>query len=151
MTAGDWLDKLRLSFPLLNEANCRPTSLADNDYNCIAWAAEDTERWWWPDSQGQTYWPATIPRNESMESFRRAFALLGYVDPTDDTVESGRQKIAIFATAGTTPTHAARQLPDGWWTSKLGRQIDIAHELRAIEGPVYGSMAVVLARAVGST
>lgn len=57
------------------------------------------------------------------------------------------RKLAIFVNDQGTPTHAARQLPDGWWTSKLGRQIDIEHELSAIEGPAYGKVAILLARA----
>ncbi len=52
-------------------------------------------------------------------------------------------RIALYAHRGK-PTHAARQLPDGWWASKLGKDIDIEHELHAVEGPVYGTVAVVL-------
>jgi hypothetical protein len=35
---------------------------------------------------------------------------------------------------------AARQQVDGSWTSKLGKQIDISHTLRGIEGSVYGQV-----------
>jgi len=31
-------------------------------------------------------------------------------------------------------THAARQMPDGRWSSKLGTEQDIAHELEALDG-----------------
>lgn len=146
MTFADYIDALRLTFPLLSVENCRLTSPADDGYNCIAWAADDTEHWWWPDAQKQVYWPPSAPRNETVEAFEIAFRGLGYSDRTDDSLEPGKQKIAIFASQRGAPTHAARQLPDGWWASKLGQEIDIEHELTAVEGPTYGIVAVVLAR-----
>ena len=45
------------------------------------------------------------------------------------------------------PTHAARQLESGLWTSKCGKLQDIQHEtLQAIEGGLYGHPAVFLQR-----
>jgi hypothetical protein len=42
-------------------------------------------------------------------------------------------------------THAARQLDNGKWTSKLGQLEDIEHEsLEALSGAVYGSVVQVL-------
>lgn len=146
MTFADWLNLARAKFPLLNAQNSRPTSPIDDGYNCIAWAAEDTERWWWPDPQEQKYWPATVPRAETVDAFVQAYGLLGYSHTTDASVEPGTQKVAIFADERGTPKHASRQLPDGWWTSKLGQQIDIEHELSAVEGPTYGKVTIVLAR-----
>ncbi|MBI4658306.1 MAG: hypothetical protein HY735_05550 [Verrucomicrobia bacterium] len=45
-------------------------------------------------------------------------------------------------------THAARQLPDGRWTSKLGPQWDINHLLEGLCGPrpAYGDVAQILRR-----
>ena len=146
MTFAEWLNVARPLFPALNQTNSRPTSPADDAYNCIAWAAEDPERWWWPDPQEQEYWPPTVPRAETVEAFEIAFKYLGYSERTDASVESGKQKIALFVSEKGKPTHAARQLPDGWWASKLGQQIDIEHELSAIQGPKYGTVAVVLGR-----
>lgn len=146
MTFADYIDTMRSSFPILRVENCRLTSPADDAYNCIAWAADDTERWWWPDPQEQAYWPTAVPRVVSVEAFESAFRTLGYADRTDATLEQGKQKIAIFVSAQGFPTHAARQLPDGWWASKLGPQIDIEHELSAIQGPAYGAVALILGR-----
>ena len=42
--------------------------------------------------------------------------------------------VAIYQSGGL-PTHAARQLSDGNWTSKLGPNIDITHSLSGLEGP----------------
>jgi hypothetical protein len=60
-------------------------------------------------------------------------------------LEPGLEKIAIFAKGGR-PTHAARQLGSGRWTSKLGRAEDIEHDLRALEGEAYGAVAFFLQR-----
>jgi hypothetical protein len=88
---------------------------------------------------------------ETVEAFQMAFATLGYNERTDASEEPGKQKIAVFASTEGKPTHAARQLPGGWWTSKLGQQIDIEHELSAIQGPIYGTVAVVLGRTAGNS
>lgn len=146
MTFQDLVRALQVPFPRLTEANSRPTSPYDEGYNCIAWAAEDTDRWWWPDAQGQFYWPPDIERSETIDAFVRAYGLMGYVHRTNASIESSTQKVAIYTDAQGTPTHAARQLPDGWWASKLGPQIDIEHDLTALDGPAYGTIAVILAR-----
>jgi hypothetical protein len=146
MTFQQWLVEMRQSFPQLKAENCRLTSPVDDGYNCIAWAAGDTGYWWWPDAMGQTYWPPGAPRVETIEAFVQAYGLHGYTLPADSSLEPGKQKVAIFAKPSGTPTHAARQLPDGWWASKLGESIDIEHEFSALDGPVYGTVAVILSR-----
>lgn len=151
MTFADWLAAAQPHFPNLSAENCRPTSPADESYNCIAWAAEDSERWWWPDAQQQMYWPPEAPREPSIEAFRAAFALRGYSEAAGAEWELGVRKIAIFANDGRIPTHAARQLRDGWWTSKLAEEIDIEHQLTAIEGPTYGRVQLILARRATTT
>lgn len=117
MTLDQWLVVLRPGFPQLSLANCRLTSPADESYNCIAWAAENSERWWWPDAQEQSYWPDAIPRVETIDAFIQAFSRLDYTRQSNPLLERGVQKIAIFANEYGRPTHAARQLPSGWWTS----------------------------------
>jgi hypothetical protein len=36
------------AFPRLSSENHHVTSPESRDYNCVAWAAEDTTRWWQP-------------------------------------------------------------------------------------------------------
>jgi hypothetical protein len=141
-----WLSVMQQQFPLLTMTNFRITSPADQGYNCIAWAADDPSRWWWPDPLGQCYWPPEARREVTLEAFLQAYQLHGYADRSDPQLEPTRQKVAIYTSAAGVPTHAARQLPDGWWASKLGPQIDIEHELGALDGPAYGRVAVILAR-----
>lgn len=146
MTFSDLVRAMQVRFPNLTVENSRPTSAYDEGYNCIAWAAEDTDYWWWPDVMGQHYWLADVPREETLDAFVRAYGMKGYTQRCDSTMEPGRQKVAIYVASSGKPTHAARQLLDGWWASKLGQQIDIEHEFAALDGPAYGSVAVVLAR-----
>lgn len=144
------VDRILAQFPGLRASKHQITSPATHDYNCIAWAANDTMRWWWPDPNPENtaaYWPEGLAREESLEVFLAAFATLGYSPCPEDSLEAGYSKIAIFA-VDSVPTHAARQLPNGFWTSKLGRLEDIEHDLSAIQGDIYGTVAAVLRRAI---
>src|SRR2546430_690432 len=84
--------------------------------------------WWWPDAEEQDSWPSGVARIETVQAFREAFATLGYADCDHEQLEPAWEKIALFALAGI-PKHAARQLPTGRWTSKLGPLEDIEHGL----------------------
>ena len=132
------------AFPDLTKDNFRLTSPDTRTYNCIAWAAEDTEMCWWPDPNDKdSYWPNNIPREETIASFIEVFESLGYTECDSPEYEVGFIKIAIFA-KDRCPTHAARQLPSGKWTSKLGDFHDIEHALEAICGPEYGKVSVIM-------
>jgi len=132
-------------FPRLHPGNHEITSPPTPRYNCIAWAAGDDERTWWPDVDEVAYWPDNVPRVETIETFVDAFRTLGYLPCEDGEFEPGHEKIALYAHRGV-PTHAARQLPDGRWSSKLGRSVDIAHTPDALDGPLYGVAALYLRR-----
>jgi len=137
-------------FPNLTDSNHRITSPADSSYNCIGWAAETTD-WWEPDLWAQCYWLTEAPRQLTIPAFVRAYETLGYAICDSPDLEVGYQKIAVFA-KGTLPTHVARQLVDGSWTSKLGELEDIEHAtLGAVEGPFYGTVAVVMRRPAAAT
>jgi hypothetical protein len=57
------------------------------------------------------------------------------------------EKVALYAT-DEGPAHAARQLSNGRWTSKLGRDEDIEHELEGLAGSHYGAVVQFLQRQV---
>jgi hypothetical protein len=143
------VDPIEAVFPALGDAGFRVTSPATRDYNCIAWAAGDTARWWWPDDDPDNagFWPPGVAAEETLDAFAAAFATIGYALCSGENRESGFEKIAVFANAGI-PTHAARQLASGRWTSKLGMREDIEHDLHAISGTLYGTVALVLRRPV---
>ncbi len=117
---GNHLETL---FPGLRGSGHQITSPPCDGYNCIAWAAgpANTHGWWWPfGDPAKTYWPPQVPREETLDAFRQLFALLQYSVCDDDALEPGYEKVALFADDLGVPLHAARQLPDGRWTSKLG-------------------------------
>jgi hypothetical protein len=145
---------LKSLFPQLNSNNYRITSPVDGGYNCIAYAANDTTRWWWPTEKpvGGIYWPPTAPREETLEAFISAFEELGYSPCPDGTLESKVEKIVLYVKRDGTPTHAARQLSSGEWASKLGENVDIEHsDPEAVGGDEkrgYGRVAIYMARPV---
>lgn len=98
----------------------RVTSQADAAYNCIAWAAGEDDRWWWPSEFA--YWPPGVPQVETLPAFIAAYGTLGYEISASGDLEPGYVKIGLYIDAGGTPTHAARQLPNGAWTSKHGQR-----------------------------
>lgn len=141
---------LESAFPGLLGTAYQVTSPATHDYNCIAWAAADSSRWWEPDPFNQYFWPGSVPRSAELESYLLAFATLGY-EPCDSGSldEPGFERVAIYKGRNGLPSHMTRQLPDGSWTSKLGRDVDIAHvSLDDLRGDVYGSVLCVLRRRV---
>lgn len=146
------VNPLEEAFPGLTRGGYHVTSPANKGYNCIAYAAGDTEKWWWPlpADVNDAYWPAGIDRAETIPAFRGAFASVGFVECAGDELEPGVEKIALFANDQGVPLHAARQQPTGLWTSKLGELEDIDHALRDLEGEAYGAVVLVMKRPVRS-
>lgn len=134
-------------FPELGAGAYRVTSPETPSYNCVAWAAGDETAWWEPDPNYQYYWPPGLPRVFSVEAYIEAYRALGYVSCEAEHEEPGFEKVAIFADSQGRPTHVARQLPTGVWTSKLGQLQDIEHNrLPAVAGAHYGSPVAYLRR-----
>ena len=133
---------LRSLFPRLRDFTI--TSPETRDYNCIAWAAGIDDDWWWP--RLPTTWPVERPPRATVDAFADAFASIGYEPSGDGGQEPGIEKLAIYA-EGPFVTHMARQLPNGRWTSKLGRLEDIEHASPGeLEGGDYGSVVQYLRR-----
>lgn len=150
MTAAE--NAIRAAFPNLNPDDFAVTSPRTPVYNCIAWAAGDDTSWWWPTPfagppLGGYYWPEGVPLVESVDAFVRTFRRHGYRECEDGELEHGYEKVALYTDADGTPTHAARQLSDGSWTSKLGKGHDISHgSSSAVEGDAYGTATIFLRR-----
>jgi len=84
-----------------------------------------------------------------MDAFAMTYGTLGYVVCQDGTLEDGYEKIVIYAKGSSSlePTHAARQLANGRWTSKLGQLEDIEHDSPVVvEGPSYGKAVLYMKR-----
>ena len=119
------VDHLEAGFPGLKRTKHDVTSEASVEYNCIAWAAGDTGKAWWPSNyqpypSRQYYWPRELPRICTLENFIAAFRLLGYSVCKSFKREIRFEKVAIYVNGLGKPTHMARQLETGKWTSKLG-------------------------------
>ncbi len=139
--------------PHLRAAGYSRESPATPVYNCFAWAAGQTMAWWEPAAPdiiphlGPTFWPAGVPNELALDSFVQAFSTLGYEECETADLEPGHEKVALYVDADGDPSHAARQLRSGVWTSKIGELEDIEHPtLRAVEGPAYGRVARILKR-----
>jgi hypothetical protein len=142
---------LRQDFPNMTIINSTQTSNESFDYNCIAWALEINNAWFWPDDKSKikqtSFWPKQLPNKENRTAFVKLFELYGFrVNPRNDcSHELSKKKIAIYFDSLGKPTHAARQLPNGNWTSKIGDDIDIEHKsLEVLEGPAYGKVGTIM-------
>jgi hypothetical protein len=149
---GSWKHS---ELPNLTDDNHAITSCYDTRYNCIAWAANDILNWWDPTSGShfgrEHYWPPGAPKKWSVAAYAAAFATLGYEDSGNGFLEPGVEKIALFAVEVRAnvfeATHAARQLVDGTWTSKLGDYEDIIHmNVTDVCCPEYGKVVRFLKR-----
>lgn len=142
-------------FENITPQDFRCSSDPDDDYNCIAWAAGKTDNYWWPTKLWPYHWPNGLPTfpndpnhvAESVANFVAAFETEGYRECNDGKLDRRYEKVAIFANAAGRVKHAARLLPSGVWSSKLGEHEDIEHKtLECIEGNGYGYVRVYLRR-----
>jgi hypothetical protein len=138
------LDK---DFPKIGDVGAKKTSEPTDQYNCIAWAFGDNSRWWWP--MKRRYWPVPIIGKSPMEAFMELFDKNGWIVTSDRGLEPGQSKIALFVhPKDGQPKHAARLMDSGLWTSKLGSDIDLSHELEELEGPAYGIVSKVFKKQI---
>lgn len=97
-----------------------------------------------------SYWPPEAPSELTISAFEKAFQSVGYASCKDGKPEEGFEKIALYAKktpSGPIPTHAARQLAGGKWTSKMGPLQDIEHHKPGhVTGPVYGAVVGYMKR-----
>ena len=128
------LGNITLRLPGLESSSYEVTSDATDHYNCVAWAMGEDDRWWSHESDEDYYWPDQAERGDGAPAYQAMFRLYGFEGCADGGSESGFEKIAIFADEGRF-THVARQLPSGRWTSKLGENCDIEHEIDSLTHP----------------
>jgi hypothetical protein len=127
----------------------------DTTYNCIAFAAGDTTRWWEdllliPDPG--FYWPPGAHRDDdvgSIEALKRCYATIGYEECTDGNLEPGYTKVALYAKTPEDYEHAVVLDENGTWYSKLGDGFDIHHPTaQCICGPLYGTVMCYMKRKI---
>ena len=136
---------LLASFPDLDADGGVVIQPPDPTFNCVAWAAGVTDAVWWP-SDPDGYWPPRVPGELTVAAMAAALATAWYTPCTDGDHETGFEKAAVYVRGGA-PTHVARQLADGRWTSKLGRDCMVSHGTPGgVEGAVYGTVAAYFRR-----
>lgn len=157
MSAMDKRNTIIKLFPgLKHDSDFYVTSEQTFDYNCIAWALGISNYRFWPvvrDENGKIvpvenyderedllYWPDGVARDESLSAFVSLFEHYGFEQCENPELEPNYTKIALYQQCGQC-THAARQLPNGLWTSKLGPLNDIQHgSPQSLEGDFYGKV-----------
>jgi hypothetical protein len=116
-------------------------------YNCIAHAAGDMSRWWEPvpfPVPGYC-WPDGVVKGSDLRALKECFEAIGFEPCLDGTLEKGVVKVALFHDDDGHWTHAARQVEDGRWTSKLGVDVDIHHQTpECVSGPEYGTVGMFM-------
>jgi hypothetical protein len=135
---------VRSSFPRLQLRYVEVLGPSTRQYNCIAY------------SLGVNHWvnPMTGDEKNPLEPMDKLYAQEGYVREADMNcaVEPGKEKLVVYAAINPdatirSVTHAARQEPDGTWTSKLGSLALIRHTTpEALRGPTYGMPVAVYVR-----
>ncbi len=154
------------NFPkLILDPNFKISSPINVNYNCIAWAGIRDDEFWWPEIEpynldGVKYkWPFNIENNDKLKFFIELYSKLGYIETSNNIGNEHPKfrKIAVFIKIDplnldiltNTCTHAARQLKNGLWTSKLGRFHDIVHSNPYdLEGKAYGNIAIILKKSL---
>jgi len=143
---------LELRYQSLRSSDYSVTSPRTPNYNCVAWAAGEDRRPWWPIPYDTApyYWPLGEQEDESLDVFIECFQSLGYEVCDDENFEPGFEKVAIYVDENGMPSHMARQLASGIWTSKCGDLEDISHQtLSALEGDRsygYGTVVCIMKR-----
>ena len=140
--------KIEGLLPGLGGSRWEVTSDDDPSYNCVGWALGDAEHWWEPVRPMR--WPEGVPREDTVEAYLAVFAIAGFTACDTADPEPGFEKVVIYGEQSGF-THAARQLPDGTWTSKLGALEDIEHDdPRSLEGSCFGRVVAFLRRPVAA-
>jgi len=148
------LKELSGIFPNLTATKQTITSPIDANYNCVAWAVNETLRWWEPygliipASFPPYYWPDDLPQNLLPQTFIRLFEAHGFEVTDDNRLEHDFEKLALYVRENKFQ-HVARQLPNGRWTSKIGTNEDIEHGLGDLESDIpygYGKASIFMKR-----
>src|SRR5437588_290819 len=132
----------KLDIPNLDQTEYQKTSEPTSSYNCIAWVLDRSDIWIDPTEEYD--WPEDVERGYTTGSFIELFKKYGFEICDGATLESGYLKIAIYHDNLNHFHHVAKQLSSGKWTSKLGENEDIEHELSGLEGEYYGSPKIFM-------
>jgi hypothetical protein len=130
-TLEEWLklENIEESMPNI-VGHYQETSLATIDYNCLSWAVGRIDTYLDPELNHVGYtWPDNVEREWTAKGCSKVLAHYGYSEESGDTsFEDDYVKVVMYVDKSGTPTHFARQIHGGKWTSKLGDKVDIVHD-----------------------
>jgi hypothetical protein len=109
--------ELEAEFPGLLSTAYEVRSPHDPKYNCIAYPVGDLNHFWYDAYVKGYYWPPGEPSADTLEGWLRVFAIHGYRETDDDTLEPRYEKIAIYA-GPDGPEHVARQKASAYRPAK---------------------------------
>ena len=145
MATPSWAQTLIAVFPNLAREDFEIVEEPSSRYNCIAYAAGRADDWWWPD--GINYWPPWATLTDRIASLVEVFAGLGYEQCDDSRAQAGYQKVALYEVQGEMK-HAAAQMPNSRWRSKMGQGPVIEHRSpESLSGGPYGEATVYMRKA----
>jgi hypothetical protein len=134
-------------FEVLSASTPHPSTdggILDGTYNCIAWSLGEVNHW---------VSPVTSSGSNPLAGMDKLYAAKGYwrVSGLDYRLVSGYQKVVVYAHVSngriTDVTHAALQMDDGTWTSKLGGEPLVRHLCPDdLDGSAYGQPVAVYVR-----
>ena len=134
-------------FPSLCISGYRVSSEKTSSHNCIAYAAGDKTRKWAQTAIPGYYWPPGALRGDHPDALRSAFEVIGYIICSDDILEAGFEKIALYIDSKGLWTHASKQEANGEWSCKLGDEEDIHHNSpHCFEDSLYGKVDYFMKR-----
>src|SRR3989344_1968584 len=81
-------------FPNLSQSGYRLTSPDTDDYNCVAWAAGDDQKFW--DPAAGYYWPEGFKTSYHVDVLKDLFMSKGYIECDSSEFQIGKEKIAIY-------------------------------------------------------
>ena len=149
MDMSSWAQLLIAAFPKLASEGFEIVGEPTTEYNCIAYAAGNTGDWWWPD--GINYWPPWATLDDGIDSLQEAFVGIGYELCDDGHFHESYKKVALYEVEGKFQ-HAAVQMPNGAWRSKMGEGPVIEHRSpESLAGGIYGDPAVFMRKSISVT
>jgi hypothetical protein len=138
-TRNFFVDK---SFPNSLLEPFKITSPETASYNCLAWALNDTSKWY--ENDDDYYWFEGIEKNNTLETIQKIFVNFGFIKTENTEYQVGIERIALFSKDNIECTHLARQQDKDQWTSKLGSSYDVNHTLKSIENGIYGNVVIIM-------
>jgi|ERR1700677_1055722 hypothetical protein len=144
------IEKIEWEFPQLRGGiGYRDTSEETIVYNCLSWALGIAWTRYDPEPKcAGYYWFPGVPRKWDEETLKILFGKHNFVPcGFDSGLEAGYEKVVFYSDDNGVPTHFARQLSNGKWTSKIGAYNDIEHDtLECLISETYGKPGIVLKR-----